>query len=150
MLFNATLSALLEEMGWRGLLVPQMMKLTGFTTTALISGLIWAAWHYPLIAFTDIRPGNTPLFYSLVCFTVFIIGLSFAAAWLRMKSGSIWTAALLHGSHNLFMLHVFNPLTTDSGTTWLLLGEYGAVTAVAGLLLALIFWSLRSRLTETH
>jgi membrane protease YdiL (CAAX protease family) len=150
MLVNSTLSAVLEEIAWRGFLVPKMMKLTGFATTALVSGLIWAAWHYPLIIFTNVRLGNTPLVYSLVCFTVFVVGVSFAAAWLRLKSGSVWTAALLHGSHNLFMLHVFNTLTTDTGGTWLLLGEYGAVSAVMGLLLGIIFWSLRMRLTQTN
>jgi len=44
------------------------------------------------------------------------------------------------------MLHVFNPLTTDTGSTWLLLGEYGGVTAAAGLVLGILFWSLRKRL----
>jgi hypothetical protein len=46
------------------------------------------------------------------------------------------------------MLHVFNILTTDTGGTWLLLGEYGAVTAAMGLLLVILFWSLRNRLPE--
>jgi membrane protease YdiL (CAAX protease family) len=146
MLFNGTLSALLEEVGWRGFLVPSMMKVTSFTLTALLSGLVWALWHYPLILLTDLRPAGAPLAFSLACFTVFTVGLSFAAAWLRLKSGSVWTAALLHGSHNAFMLHVFNPLTTDTGSTWLLLGEYGAVTAAVGVVLGVLFWSLRKRL----
>jgi membrane protease YdiL (CAAX protease family) len=150
MLFNGTLSAVLEEVAWRGFLVPQMIKLTSFTKTAIITGLIWAIWHYPLIIYSNIRSGNTPLPYSLVCFTIFVVGLSFAAAWLRLKSGSVWTAALLHGSHNAFMLHVFDVLTTDTGSTWLLLGEYGAVTAAIGLLLAILFWSLRTRLPATN
>lgn len=150
MLFNGTLSALLEEVAWRGFLVPQMIKLTSFTKTAIITGLIWAIWHYPLIIYSNTRSGNTPLLYSLVCFTIFVVGLSFAAAWLRLKSGSVWTAALLHGSHNAFMLHVFDVLTTDSGNTWLLLGEYGAMTAAIGLLLAILFWSLRTQLPATN
>jgi len=150
MLVNGTLSAVLEEVAWRGFLVPKLMKLTSFTKTALLTGLIWAVWHYPLIIFSNVRLGNTPLPYSLVCFTIFAVGLSFATAWLRMKSGSVWTAALLHGSHNAFMLHVFNTLTTDSGGTWLLLGEYGAVTAALGLLLGILFWSQRTRLPEVN
>jgi membrane protease YdiL (CAAX protease family) len=150
MLFNGTLSAVLEEVAWRGFLVPKMMELTSFTKTALITGLIWAVWHYPLIIFSNVRLGNTPGLYSLVCFTVFAVGVSFATAWLRLKSGSVWTAALLHGSHNVFMLHVFDTLTTDSGGTWLLLGEYGAITAAMGLLLVVLFWSLRMRLPEVN
>ena len=149
MLFNGTLSALLEEVAWRGFLVPKMIKLTSFTNTAIITGLIWAIWHYPLIIFSNVRLGNTPLLYSLACFTVFCVGLSFAAAWLRVKSGSVWASSLLHGSHNVFMLHIFNALTTDSGGTWLLLGEYGVVSAVMGLLLAILFWSLQTRLPPT-
>jgi membrane protease YdiL (CAAX protease family) len=149
MLFDGTLSAVLEEVGWRGFLVPKMIKLTSFTKTSIITGLVLAIWHYPLIIYSNVRPGNTPLLYNLAGFTIFCVGLSFAAAWLRLKSGSVWTAALLHGSHNVFMLHVFNALTTDSGNTWLFLGEYGGVTAVMGLLLTILFWSLRTRLTAT-
>ena len=48
------------------------------------------------------------------------------------------------------MLHIFNPLTTDAGGTWLLLGEYGALTAVVGLSLAILFWYLRNRLPEKN
>ncbi len=146
LLIAGTLSALLEEVAWRGFLVPVMMRLTSFTRTALITGLVWAFWHYPLIIYSDVRLGDTPLIYSMACFTVFAVGLGFAAAWLRLRSGSVWPAAVLHGSHNVFMLHVFNVLTTDTGKTWLLLGEYGAVTAALGLLLGIIFWSLRSKL----
>jgi CAAX protease family protein len=149
MLFNGTLSAVLEEIAWRGFLVPKMIQLTSFTKTSLITGLIWAIWHFPLIIFTKVRSGNTPLLYSLICFTVFTVGFSFAAAWFRLKSGSVWSATLLHGSHNALMLHVFNVLTSDTGSTWLWLGEYGAVTAVIGLFLAILFWNLRTRLPTT-
>ena len=38
-----------EELGWRGFLVPELAKITGFRNVALISGTIWAVWHWPLI-----------------------------------------------------------------------------------------------------
>ena len=31
-----------EELGWRGLLVPELSKITGFLQLSLISGVIWA------------------------------------------------------------------------------------------------------------
>jgi membrane protease YdiL (CAAX protease family) len=44
-------SATGEEIGWRGLLVPALAQRLAFTGVALISGLIWAVWDYPLILF---------------------------------------------------------------------------------------------------
>jgi membrane protease YdiL (CAAX protease family) len=39
-----------EEIGWRGFLVPELAKALPFTGVALVSGLIWAASHYPITA----------------------------------------------------------------------------------------------------
>ena len=45
--------ALGEEIGWRGFLVPEMSKTFSFTATALISGIVWSLWHYPVLIFAD-------------------------------------------------------------------------------------------------
>ena len=50
-----------EEIGWRGLLVPELAKMTSFTKTALISGIVWAAWHMPAIFLADYNSGGTPI-----------------------------------------------------------------------------------------
>lgn len=47
---------------------------------------------------------------------------------------------------NLMRLHAFNPLVTDTGGTWLLVGEEGGLTAMVGVVLAVLFWLLRSAL----
>lgn len=47
------LTALSEELGGRGLLVPELVRSMSFHRAALISGGIWAAWHFPLIVFAD-------------------------------------------------------------------------------------------------
>ena len=39
--------ALGEELGWRGFLLPHLVERIGFTGACLVSGLIWAVWHYP-------------------------------------------------------------------------------------------------------
>lgn len=145
---SGVLSALGEEIGWRGYLVPQLASTHSFTTTALLSGLIWAVWHYPVLLFTDYGTGS-PRWYSLACFTVAVVGLSFAFTWLRLRSGSIWPPVLLHASHNLFLLHVFTPLMAEHRTTYLLTGESGLFFALAAVLVGGTFWALRSRLAAS-
>jgi membrane protease YdiL (CAAX protease family) len=115
-----------EEIGWRGLLVPELAKTTSFRNTALISGLIWAAWHMPLILGADYRGQGTPLVYSILCFTAMAVALSFIMAWITIKSGSLWPAALLHATHNLFVQAVFDSATVEKASTHWWIGEFGA------------------------
>jgi uncharacterized protein len=48
---QSAVSATGEEIGWRGFLVPALAQHLNFTGVALVSGVIWALWHYPLILF---------------------------------------------------------------------------------------------------
>jgi membrane protease YdiL (CAAX protease family) len=143
----SSLSSLGEEIGWRGFLVPELAKVTTFTKTAIISGVIWAIWHYPLILFADYNSG-TPAWFGLSCFSVMIIGISFPLAWLRLKSGSVWTAVIFHASHNLFIQQVFDPLTKDTGVTKYFIGEFGIVLAIISIPIAVIFWKKRNELSK--
>ena len=131
--------ALGEELGWRGFLVPKLAEHFTFTHTAIISGIIWASWHMPLIIFADYN-GGTPTLYSIACFAVMVIGISFPLAWLRLRSGSVWPAALLHASHNLFIQGFFDTVTVDTGVTKYLLSEFGAVLAVTAAITGVLFW----------
>ena len=135
--------ALGEEIGWRGLLVPELAKITSFTKTALISGIIWAAWHMPVIFLTGYYQGEgTPVVYSAACFAVMIVSGSFAYAWLRLKSGSLWTAAFLHASHNVF-LDALSRITGDTGITAYIIGEFGIGLALTSVVVAYIFWRMQ-------
>jgi membrane protease YdiL (CAAX protease family) len=138
-------SALGEEIGWRGFLVPQLAQRYSFTATALISGVIWSLWHYPVLIFADYNAG-TPTWYGLACFTVMVVGISFVFAWLRLRSGSLWTAVLLHGSHNLFIQNLFDPLTSDTGRTRYVIGEFGAGLALVSIAFGVYFWTRRKEL----
>ena len=144
----SSVSALGEEIGWRGFLVPELAKVTTFTKTSLISGVIWASWHYPLILFADYR-GGTTAWYELSCFTLMIVGFSFPLAWLRLKSNSVWTAVLLHASHNLYIQGVFDPLTEDTGLTRYFAGEFGLALAAVAIPVAYIFWMKRFELPRS-
>ncbi|MDP9338761.1 MAG: CPBP family intramembrane metalloprotease [Acidobacteriota bacterium] len=141
-------SALGEEIGWRGFLVPQLFKSFGFTATALISGVIWACWHFPLLIWGDYNSG-TPTWFGLTCFTVLVISISFVFAWMRLKSGSLWTGAILHASHNLYIQAIFTPLTRNTGKTAWYIDEFGAVLPLVAVGSAIYFWSRRNELTQT-
>ncbi len=138
-------SALGEEIGWRGFLVPELSKTTSFTTTSLISGIVWSLWHYPILIYGDYNAG-TPTWYGLTCFTVMVISISFVFAWMRLKSGSLWTGAILHGSHNLYIQAIFTPLTRDTGKTKWFIDEFGCVIPIVVIFFAIYFWSKRREL----
>jgi membrane protease YdiL (CAAX protease family) len=136
------LSALGEEIGWRGLLVPELARLTSFTRTALLSGVIWVIWHLPLILFTDYN-NSTPAWFAVTCFAALAIEFSFVSAWLRLKSGSLWPAVVLHASHNLFIKNIFTPLTGNTGITAYIIDEFGVALVFALVLAALYVWHRR-------
>ncbi|HSE41851.1 MAG TPA: type II CAAX endopeptidase family protein [Acidobacteriota bacterium] len=137
-------SALGEEIGWRGFLVPQLAKVTSFNKTALLSGIIWSIWHYPLLIFSDYNSG-TPAWYGVGCFTIMVIGISFVFAYLRLKSGSLWTGTLLHASHNLFIQGIFDTFSRETKVSKYVIGEFGAALAIMGIIVGVIFWRLGAK-----
>jgi len=136
------LAALGEEIGWRGLLLPELAKRYPFTQAMLISAGIWSLYHYPLILFANYH-SSAPLWYGLPVVTVALFGFSFAAAWLRLKSGTLWTAALLHGSHNFFIQNIFDRMTLNFGLAPYLTTEFGAGVAIAYVLIGFYYWRRR-------
>ena len=140
---QSLLSATGEEIGWRGFLVPTLARRMSFGRAAVVSGAIWALWHWPLIIFADYNAG-APTWYSLLWFTVMVVALGVPFAWLRLRSGSLWPAAVLHATHNLFVQAFFDRVTVDTGRTRWLTTEFGAVLALAVVVTALVFWRFRS------
>jgi membrane protease YdiL (CAAX protease family) len=139
---QSLLSATGEELGWRGFLVPTLARTMSFGRTALVSGAIWAAWHVPLIVFADYNAG-TATWYAVLCFVAMVVSLSVPLAWLRLRSGSVWPAAILHATHNLFVQGFFDRVTVDTGPTRWLTSEFGAALAVAVGATAWVFWRAR-------
>jgi membrane protease YdiL (CAAX protease family) len=136
-----------EEIGWRGLLVPELAKQMSFTKASLVSGFVWAIWHSPLLLFADYNAG-TNRWYALSCFTVTCVSLSFILAWLRLKSDSLWPAALFHASHNLFVPIIFNNLIRNTGRTLWYTTVFGAALAATSPLFALYFWMRRTEIQQ--
>jgi membrane protease YdiL (CAAX protease family) len=141
-------TALGEEIGWRGFLVPELSNVTSYTKTSLLSGAIWAIWHYPLLIFGNYNEGTPPL-YGMTCFTVMVISISFVFTWFRLKSNSLWTGVMLHASHNLFIQGFFTPITTNNGQTPYFIDEFGIVIPAVSVLLAIYFWTRRHEVEKS-
>lgn len=143
----ACLAALGEEIGWRGFLLPELLKITSFTKASFIIGIIWAVWHFPAMIYTDYN-NRTPIIFQLIIFTIMVIGLSFISAWLRLKSGSLWPVVLWHGSHNVFIQQIFLSMTVDTGLTEYFVDDFGLGLMVVTIGLGFFFWRKRYNLPE--
>jgi membrane protease YdiL (CAAX protease family) len=130
--------ALGEEIGWRGLLVPHLAEMMPLRRAALLSGVIWAAYHLPGLLLLDYYSGGR--FKSVVFFFIMAIGASVIMAWLRMTSGSLWTGATFHAGHNLAIQGIFDHFTVDTGNTTFFAGEFGLGLALAYSVAAVWFW----------
>jgi membrane protease YdiL (CAAX protease family) len=133
--------ALGEELGWRGFLFPRLRERFGFHGACLISGVLWAVWHYPGLLWADYNAGTNPVF-AIGCFTVSVISMAYIMGYLRTYSGSIWPCVLLHATHNTFVQGLFDPLTANVGWAKYITTEFGAVLAAAEVGAAIIVISI--------
>jgi len=134
-----------EEIGWRGFLVPELAKVTSFIWVGIISGLLWSTWHLAPILLANYGQG-APLWYTILVFFCFATLSSIPMAWLRLRSGSVWTAVLWHSANNYFVQSFFDEMTIDTGITHYLRGEFGIVTVVSVGMLTIIFYKKRHEL----
>ena len=139
--------ALGEEIGWRGFLVPALYRVRGFAWAGVASGLIWGIWHVPLIMFGGYSAG-TPAWYAVTCFMISVTAMSVTVAWLRLRSGSLWPAALYHGAHNLTIQGIFDGSTIDTGWTKWITTEFGIGLTFATVAMSLYFWGRRRELAS--
>ncbi|MEZ4681517.1 MAG: CPBP family intramembrane glutamic endopeptidase [Caldilineaceae bacterium] len=129
-----------EEIGWRGYMLTRLID-ARVPYPVLTSGLIWGAWHLPLLLSGLYQTGPNVLLSALL-FMAAVIALSWFYAQLRLGTGSIWPAIILHGASNCIFHNVFDASTSGAQAT-LWIGESGilvmlAVVAVSVLLTR--FW----------
>lgn len=104
-----------EEIGWRGVLLPQLLETMRPLTAAVIVGIVWYLWHVPLYA-ADARgmgPGAQALF-AASCIALSII---FTWFWLR-SNGSTFFAVFLHNCSNYFIFLRMKLFVTSDGAQW--------------------------------
>jgi uncharacterized protein len=126
-----------EEVGFRGYLLPQLASL-GRGRALLLSGLLHAIWHLPILLLTPYYhdAGNLLIVVPLFLATLTLAGVFYG--YLRLTTESVWPATLAHGAFNSFW-STFTAFTVTASPLALeyLAGETGvlpltATAAVAG------------------
>lgn len=96
--FVNLIPALGEELGWRGWLLPKLMPL-GTLPALLVMGLVWGLWHAPLVLLGYNYP-DAPGWLGLTAMVAMCVLVGAVFGWLRLRSGSVWPAALAHAAFN--------------------------------------------------
>ncbi|TFD87339.1 CPBP family intramembrane metalloprotease [Cryobacterium lactosi] len=96
--FLNLIPALGEELGWRGWLLPKLMPL-GTVPAIVISGVIWGLWHAPMVLLGYNYP-DAPGWLGLTMMVGMCILVGAVFGWLRLRSNSVWPAALAHAAFN--------------------------------------------------
>jgi uncharacterized protein len=135
---NALLAAG-EEIGWRGYMLTRLID-AGVPQPVLVSGLIWGGWHVPLILAGIYAAGPLPLL-SAALFMGAVISVSSVFARLRLATGSVWPAIVLHGAWNSVIQGPFDGATAGAARL-LWIGESG-ILVVLTLVLATIMVARR-------
>lgn len=104
--------ALGEELGWRGWLLPKLMPL-GTLPALLVMGVIWGLWHAPLILL-GYNYADAPGWLALTAMVLMCVLVGAVFGWVRLRSGSVWPAALAHAAFN------------GAGGTYLVFAQAGA------------------------
>jgi membrane protease YdiL (CAAX protease family) len=88
-----------EEIGWTGFAYPRMRTRFGALGGALVLGLLWAAWHLPVVdSLGAASPHGAawPAFFA--SFAVVMIAIRVLIAWVYANTESVLGAQLLHAS----------------------------------------------------
>ncbi|MCR5597050.1 MAG: CPBP family intramembrane metalloprotease [Lachnospiraceae bacterium] len=92
-----------EEGGWRGYMMPKMIRIFGRTKAFIAGGIVWGLWHAPLTCighnFGTDYPGYPYVGILKMCLMCILLGILLTI--LTEKSGSVWPAAIMHAVVNM-------------------------------------------------
>ncbi|WP_339313051.1 type II CAAX endopeptidase family protein [Paenibacillus sp. FSL M7-0896] len=126
-----------EELGWRGYMLTRLIQ-ARVPRPIITGGLIWGVWHIPAILIGSYYSGPS-LALSIVLFMITISSFNIIISLLRLSTGSIWPAVLLHASWNAIIQDAFDRFTNGKNA-YLWTGESGILVAVTLVIAAWIFY----------
>lgn len=122
-----------EETGWRGWLLPHLLKKNSFLLTVGFVTLVWALWHLPILFqnFEIVYP------WLIILFSISII---FSWLWIKVK-GNLFVLAIAHASVNAPQAFIENRMIEARMASHYLLGgwEIMGYTYLLAALVVIIF-----------
>lgn len=125
-----------EEFGWRGWLVSRLRGL-GFWPLAACSAAAWMVWHLPAIPLI-IGDGGAEMgaayLLAIGSWAPFMVAL-------RLWSGSVWPAVIVHGALNSIRVFLTQSIASGTGVNW----AVEAVGWILWLAAAAVLWRFALR-----
>jgi membrane protease YdiL (CAAX protease family) len=104
-----------EEIGWMGYAFPRMRDAVGPFTASIILGLLWSAWHLPVIDYLGTAtPHGSYWLPFFLAFTAAMTAMRVIIAWVYMHTRSVLLAQLLHAT-STGSLVIFSPPHVTAG-----------------------------------
>jgi membrane protease YdiL (CAAX protease family) len=94
--------ALGEELAWRGYLQDIFIRKFGVIKGIVFLGIIWGLFHLPLNLAGYNYP-ETPILGGFLYMTITCISLGAVFGWARIKTKSVWSAAVAHAAYNVII-----------------------------------------------
>ena len=102
--------ALGEEVGWRGALYPYLKEKFGVTKGRIAGGVIWGAWHWPIMILAGYEYGKEYIgapVLGLIVFCICTAAMGILHDYVYEKTETIWLPSLLHGAVNAFTIFAY-------------------------------------------
>lgn len=123
-----------SELGWRGYLHTHVM-LAKIPAPYLFVGVIWSAWLWPLVAFSDYTNTKVPLL-SLLTFTLTMTAFSIFLGWLRDRSRSVLPVMLAYAVHTTWLREILPGFFKAGDLNPYFGGEAGFLMAIVYIIIA--------------
>lgn len=125
-----------EEVGWRSYLLTRLIQ-ARVRRPVLVSGLVWAFWHAPMIIGGRYNVSSYPS-VSLPLFVVTMVSLGSLLARLRLETDSIWPPIVLHASWNSIIVLFLGECTTNKTAAAIWVSEGGVFVSLWMLCVAVV------------
>ena len=122
-LFFGIPAGLLEEIGWMGYAYPRMRSQANSLAPAILLGLLWSAWHIPVVDFLGAATPHGRFWLPFfLAFTAAMTAMRVLICWIYVNTRSVLASQLMHISSTSSLV-VFSPahLNAPQEAAWYVL-----------------------------